>query len=116
MPRSGEGVEPVQGKGPTKDVLYELPAAPVLPGLMLAFEALDALEGQRDKEGQRGAAAPSRPAPPPPGPRTAGRCGPGHVLRWEGPRKARAGGGVEWRSKQGLRGTGRCLPAPPPWG
>lgn len=65
MPWSGEGVEPVRGKAPTKDVLYILPAAPVIPGLMLSFEALDALEGQWDKEGQHGTAAPSSTPPAP---------------------------------------------------
>lgn len=49
MTRSGEGVEPVQGKVPTKGLFYRLPAASVLSGLVLSFEALDALEGQRER-------------------------------------------------------------------
>lgn len=43
MARSRKGVEPVQGKVPTKDLFYRLPAASLLPGLVLSFETLDAL-------------------------------------------------------------------------
>lgn len=116
MPWSGEGVEPVRGKAPTKDVLYILPAAPVIPGLMLSFEALDALEGQWDKEGQHGTAAPSSTRP---SPGTAGHCGPGHILGWEAPQKVRGHGwGVAWsdtasRAFEELGGASHLHPALP---
>ena len=54
--RSGEGVEPVQGKVPTEGLFDRLPAAPAFPALLLSLEALDALRGEWDTEGQRAGA------------------------------------------------------------
>lgn len=50
---SGERVEPVQGKVPTKSLFYRIPAARALSGLVLSFQALNALEenGTEDQHG-----------------------------------------------------------------
>lgn len=53
LTRSGERVEPVQGKVPTKSLLDGLPAARVLPGLFLSLEAFNALE-ENGAKGQCG--------------------------------------------------------------